>query len=78
MPVEYISPGGPVLMKSGVAYALPVVKVTLFSDGAATFLQSNTSAFTASSAVTLTGGSVALAGGYIKANADALVTVKRD
>jgi len=40
---------------------------------------SNTLAFTASAPLTLTGGVAAVAGGgFIKASADAVVTVKRD
>lgn len=78
MPQEYISPGPPTLLKAGVAYALPAVVVTLFTDAASpTITQSNTAAFTANSAVTLTGGQATLAGGFIKAAADTVVTLKR-
>jgi len=79
MPTELLSPGPPTLLKSGVAYALPAVKVMVFSDSAATLSVSNTLAFTASAPLTLTGGVAAVAGGgFIKASADAVVTVKRD
>jgi hypothetical protein len=79
MPTEKLSSGMPWLMKAGVAYALPPEKCTLFTDAATpTITQSNTQAFTANSAVTLTGGMATLAGGFIKAAADTLVVVSRD
>lgn len=79
MPAEVLSIGPPTTMKAGVAYALPAVKVTLFTDATTpTLTMSGTSAFTANVAVTLTGGSVTLSGGFIKAAADTIVTLKRD
>jgi hypothetical protein len=78
MPVQLLPVGTPVTMLAGVAYALPAVKVTLFTDAAATITQSGDSAFTANAAVTLVGGSATLAGGFVKAVANTLVTLKRD
>jgi hypothetical protein len=79
MPTELLPLGPPTLLKSGVAYALPAVKATVFSDAAATLSVSNTLAFTASAPLTLTAGVGAVAGGgFIKASADALITLKRD
>jgi len=79
MPVQLLPVGTPFLMLANVAYALPAVKTTLFTDGATpTITQSGDAAFTANSAVTLTGGQAQLAGGFIKATANTLVTLKRD
>jgi hypothetical protein len=79
MPTQLLPLGTPVTMLAGVAYALPAVKATLFTDAAApTITQSNTSAFTANSALTLTGGSATVGGAFIKATADTLVVLKRD
>jgi hypothetical protein len=78
MPTELVSIGPPTTLLAGVAYALPAVRVTLYTDAAATLTQSNTQAFTASNAVTLTAGVSSVAGGFIKAVANTLVTLKRD
>jgi hypothetical protein len=79
MPTEVISIGPPTTILANVAYALPAVKVTLFTDAAApTITQSNTAAFTANSAVTLTGGSATLSGGFVKATANTLIKLSRD
>lgn len=79
MPVQLLPVGTPVLMSANVIYALPAVKTTLFTDAAApTITQSNTSAFTLSSALTLTNGAAQVGGGFIRATADTLVTLKRD
>ena len=79
MPTELLPVGTPTLMKANQVYALPAVKVTLFTDAASpTIAQSMTQAFTVSSAVTLAGGQATLSGGFIKATADTLVTLKRD
>lgn len=79
MPTQLLPIGTPTTILAGIAYALPAVKVTLFTDAAGpTITQSNTSAFSASSAVTLTGGSATLTGGFVKAVADTLVVLKRD
>ena len=79
MPVQLLPVGTPTLMSANVAYALPAVKTTLFTDAASpTITQSNTQAFTANVAVTLTTGSAVVTGGFVKATADTLVTLKRD
>jgi hypothetical protein len=79
MPTELLSLGMPWLMKAGVAYALPAVKCTLFTDAASpTITASNTLAFTVNSPVTLTGGSATVIGAFLKATTDTLVTLKRD
>jgi hypothetical protein len=78
MPVELLPIGPLVTLKAGVAYALPAVNVTLFTDAVATLTVSNTPAFTASAAVTLVGGAASVTGGFIKAAADTIVTLKRD
>lgn len=79
MPTELLPIGMPWTMIANRVYALPQSKVLLFTDAAApTITQSGTQAFTANSAVTLTGGMATLGGGFIKATADTLVTLKRD
>jgi len=79
MPTILLPLGTPVTLLANVVYALPAVKATLFTDAPApTITQSGTSAFTANSAVTLTAGQAVVAGGYIRATADTLVTLKRD
>lgn len=79
MPIEVISIGPPTLMLAGVTYALPAVNVTMYTDALTpTITQSNTSAFTANTAVTLTGGAATLSGGFVKAAANALVILKRN
>lgn len=79
MPTQLLPLGAPVTMLAGVAYALPPFKVTLFTDAATpTITQSNTEAFTANAAVTLAGGQATLAGGFIKAVANTLISLKRD
>jgi len=79
MPTQLLPIGPPVTLLATVAYALPAVNVTLYTDAAApTITQSNTSAFTLNSAVTLTGGAARVSGGFIKAAADTLVVLKRD
>jgi hypothetical protein len=79
MPTQLLPLGTPVTMLAGVAYALPAVKATLFTDAASpTITTSNTVAFTANSPVTLTGGSAVVGAGFIKATADTLIVLKRD
>jgi len=79
MPIELLPLGPPTTLKANVAYALPAVKATLFSDSAAALTVSNTQAFTASAALALTAGVGAVAGGgFIKSSADALITLKID
>lgn len=79
MPTELLPLGTPVTMLAGVVYALPAVEATLFTDATTpTITQSNTQAFTANVAVTLTGGQATVGGGFIKAAGNALVVLKRD
>jgi hypothetical protein len=79
MPVQLLPVGTPVTLLANVIYALPVVKTTLFTDGAApTIQQSNTSAFTANVALTLTAGGATVGGGFIRATADTPIVLKRD
>lgn len=78
MPQQSLSCGPPFTMLAGIAYALPPVKCTIFSDVAPTLTQSDTPNFASSVAVTLNGGQAELAGGFLKAVADALVVLKRN
>jgi hypothetical protein len=79
MPVQLLPLGTPVTLLAGIAYALPAVKATLFTDAATpTITQSSDAAFTANSAVTLAGGQATVGGGFIKAAGNAVVTLKRD
>jgi hypothetical protein len=79
MPTQLLPLGPPVTMLAGIAYALPAVNCTLFTDAAApTLTQSTTPSFTVSSPITLTGGQSAVSGGFIKAAADTLVILKRN
>lgn len=79
MPVQLLPVGPPTTMLANVVYALPAVNVTLYTDAAApTITMSNTAAFTANTAVTLTTGAARLGGGFLRATADTLVTLKRD
>lgn len=79
MATEQLPMGTPTLMLAGIAYALPPVRVTLYTDATTpTITQSNTSAFTANTSVTVTAGVASVSGGFIKAAANALVTLKRD
>lgn len=79
MPVELLPIGPPVTLLANVVYALPAVNVTLYTDAATpTITQSTTAAFTANSAVTLTGGAATLSGGFVKAAANTLVVLKRN
>lgn len=78
MPQQSVPIGMQVTMLAGIPYALPAVEVTIFTDVAATITQSNTAAFSASQSVTLTNGQARVAGGFIKAVADTLITLKRD
>lgn len=84
MPVEVLSIGPLIKMLANVVYALPAVNVTLYTDAAApTLALSNGGGttpptFGAGTAVTLTAGAASLSGGFIKATADTIVTLKRD
>lgn len=79
MPMQSIPIGPPVTLLANQIYALPAVKVTLFTDAAApTITQSTTPTFVANSAVTLTGGAATVTGGWIRATTDTVVILKRD
>jgi hypothetical protein len=79
MPVELLPIGPPVTLLANVIYALPAVNVTLYTDAASpTIALSNTSAFTANTALTLTAGSARVGGGFIRATANTLIVLKRD
>jgi hypothetical protein len=80
MPTQLLPIGPPTLMLAGVAYALPAVKCSLYTDATSpTLTLSNTQAFTANTAVTLTAGqATVVGGGFIKAAADTTVILKRD
>lgn len=79
MPTELLPLGPPTTMLANVAYALPAVEATLFTDATTpTITLSTTQAFTASSAVTLTGGAATVGGGFIKSTSTILVVLKRD
>lgn len=80
MATEQITCGPVFSMVQSTIYALPPIRVLLFTDGAApTIQQSMTVAFTANVAVTLTGGQAELAGGFIRQTnlATCNVTLKR-
>jgi hypothetical protein len=80
MPTELLPVGTPVTLVQNQIYALPAAKVTLFTDAATpTIQQSNTAAFTANTAVTLTGGSSVVSSGFLRATtAGVVITLKRD
>lgn len=76
MPTEFLSIGPPIPLVQNTVYALPAVQCVLFTDATTPTLQaSNTLAFTANVALTLTAGSTAVAGGFLKATTTG-VTVK--
>lgn len=68
---------GPVFaMVQNTAYAAPPVPCRLYTDIAATITQSNTAAFTASSAVTLSEGSYLITAPFIKLTSAGPVNVR--
>jgi hypothetical protein len=70
MPGQLLSLGVITPLLQNVVYALPVIQCTLFTDTATPALQqSNTSAFTANVALTLTNGQVQVVGGFLRATA---------
>jgi len=80
MPTQLLSCGPITPLLQNVAYALPAVQCTLFSDTTTpAFQQSNTSTFTANVALTLTNGQVQVVGGFLRATAvgGATVILKR-
>lgn len=80
MPTELLPLGQPVALTQNGIYALPAVKCTVFTDATTpTIQQSNTVAFTANVAVTLTGGAAAVSGGFLRTTSSGVtVTLKRD
>lgn len=80
MPTELLPVGPLVALTQNQIYALPAVKVTLFTDATTPTLQvSNTAAFTANVAVTMTGGAAVVSGGFIRATTTGVtITLKRD
>lgn len=79
MPTELLPLGTPTLLVANQIYALPAVKATLFTDATTpTITQSNTVAFSASVAVTLTGGAATVTGGFLKCTSGITITLKRD
>jgi len=67
MPTEVILAGVPFVLVQNVVYALPSIRCLLFTDATTpTIQQSTTLAFTANVALTLTGGQVEVAGGFIR------------
>jgi hypothetical protein len=66
MPTELLPIGPVVALVQNQVYALPAVQCRLYTDNAATLLQSTTQAFTASTAVTLVEGGYLVTGGFIK------------
>ncbi len=70
-------PLGPVFaMLQNVAYATPAVHCKLYADTAATIIQSNTEAFTASTAVTLVEGAYEISAPFIKCTSAGPVNVR--
>lgn len=80
MPTELLPIGPPTALTQNTVYALPAANVTLFTDATTpTIQQSNTQAFTANVAVTMTGGASVVSGGFIRATTTGVtVTLKRD
>ena len=80
MPTELLPLGTPTALVQNQIYALPAVEAELFTDATTpTIQQSNTVAFTANVAVTLTGGSAAVTGGFLRTTSSGVtITLKRD
>lgn len=79
MPTETLSPGPAWSMIQNVVYALPAVRVLLFTTGAPTLEQSTVVAMTAPVTVVLANGQAELAGGFIHCTSAGpqIVTLKR-
>lgn len=79
MPVMSIPIGPPVSLVANQIYALPAVKVTMFTDTTSPTIQlSNTGVFTANVAVTLAAGGATLVGGWLRATGATSIILKRD
>lgn len=78
MPTQLLSIGPPMPLVQNQIYALPSVSCDLFADTAATLQVSNTLAFTANQALTLTNGVSPVAGGFLKCTtAGAIISLKK-
>lgn len=79
MPTEVISIGPAFSMVQNVVYALPALRVLLFTVGAPTLFQANDLAMTTPVAVTLAGGQAELAGKFLQCTSTGpqVVTLKR-
>lgn len=77
--VEGLMMGITTTLKQNVVYALPHRHCKLYTETAgATLVQSNTEAFTASTAVTLVEGSYEVSAGFIKCTSgDILATLRK-
>lgn len=69
MPTEVIPIGFPVTMVTNQVYALPLARVSMFSDAAVTMEQSNVIGFGTKQAITLTAGVSPLDGAFVRATA---------
>jgi len=79
MPTELLPIGTPITLVANQIYALPAVACTLFTDAASpTIAVSNTPAFTANIAVTLTAGAAKVGGGFLRATTAIPIVLKRD
>lgn len=68
MPVQSLSIGPITPLVANQVYALPPKKCILYTDATTpTIAQSLTNAFTANTALTLTGGQAEIGGGFIRA-----------
>ena len=76
MATEGISLGPVFAMVQNTVYATPPVNCRLYTDIAATIVQSNTQAFTASTAVTLAEGSYLISAPFIKCTSSGPVNVR--
>lgn len=78
MPTEVLSIGPPQLMVQNIVYALPAVKVTMFTNTAGTYEQASILAGPFIATVALAGGQVELAGAFVRCTtASPTVTLKR-
>lgn len=79
MATEKLSCGLLTTLVANQIYALPSCKSTLYTDATTPTIQlSNTVAFSANTAVTLTAGAATVAGGFIRCTGGALVSLERD
>jgi hypothetical protein len=76
MPTEVVFMGPVTAMIQNVAMAAPAVPCRLYADTGATITQSNTVAFTASTAVTLTEGGYLITAPFVKLTSAGPVNVR--